>query len=191
MNEIIVKTLSAPAINKKEILRYAKAPVPTAEISALLEDILPQCNAAVKYKVCYTVLPVTIKGDVAIFPQFSVQSSGLSENLKGAKSVLIFAATLGVDIDRLINRYSSISPTKALLCDAFAGERIEALCDAFVSSIPAAATRFSPGYGDLPLAVQRDVFTLLGCEKNIGLTLNESLTMSPSKSVTAFVGIQG
>ena len=49
--------------------------------------------------------------------------------------------------------------------------------------------RFSPGYGDLPLDVQKNIFPLLDCERKIGLTLNESLIMSPSKSVTAFVGM--
>ena len=50
--------------------------------------------------------------------------------------------------------------------------------------------RFSPGYGDLPLEMQKDIFSLLGCPSNVGITLNESLIMSPSKSVTAIVGIE-
>ena len=37
--------------------------------------------------------------------------------------------------------------------------------------------------------VQKDIFKVLDCERKIGLTLNESLLMSPSKSVTAIVGI--
>ncbi|MBR5134836.1 MAG: Vitamin B12 dependent methionine synthase activation subunit, partial [Clostridia bacterium] len=49
--------------------------------------------------------------------------------------------------------------------------------------------RFSPGYGDLPLSVQRSVATLLGMEKTLGVCLSDSLLMSPSKSVTAFVGV--
>ncbi len=48
--------------------------------------------------------------------------------------------------------------------------------------------RFSPGYGDLSLEVQKDFFRLLPCQK-IGLTLMDTLIMSPEKSVTAFVGI--
>lgn len=49
--------------------------------------------------------------------------------------------------------------------------------------------RFSPGYGDLPLALQRDIFHALDCARKIGLTLNDSLMMSPAKSVTAIIGI--
>ena len=50
--------------------------------------------------------------------------------------------------------------------------------------------RFSAGYGDLPLTVQREIFSQLNPDRKIGLTLNESLLMSPSKSVTAFAGIE-
>ena len=49
--------------------------------------------------------------------------------------------------------------------------------------------RFSPGHGDLPLALQTDIFRALDCPRKIGLTLNGSLLMSPSKSVTALFGV--
>ena len=49
--------------------------------------------------------------------------------------------------------------------------------------------RFSPGYGDLPLALQADVFWALDCTSKIGVSLSESLIMSPQKSVTAIIGI--
>jgi len=51
--------------------------------------------------------------------------------------------------------------------------------------------RFSPGYGDLPLETQREIFDVLDCSRRIGLMLNDSLLMSPTKSVTAFVGVGG
>ena len=50
--------------------------------------------------------------------------------------------------------------------------------------------RFSPGYGDFPLDFQRDIFATMSLAKNIGITLNNSLLMSPSKSVTAVIGIE-
>ena len=49
--------------------------------------------------------------------------------------------------------------------------------------------RFSPGYGDVSLEVQKDFFRLLPCQR-IGLTLMDTLIMSPEKSVTAFIGIK-
>ena len=80
---------------------------------------------------------------------------------------------------------------------AIGAERIEALCNAFslemkneyAKSGRSLRPRFSAGYGDLPLELQREIFNALGCERRIGLTLNDSLIMSPSKSVTAIIGI--
>ena len=107
---------------------------------------------------------------------------------------ILFAATVGVEIDRLIGKYGRLSPTKALLFQAIGAERIEALCDAFCADIKkeyntGLEPRFSPGYGDLPLSAQKNIFAVLDPERRIGLTLNSSLLMSPSKSVTAFVGL--
>ena len=50
--------------------------------------------------------------------------------------------------------------------------------------------RFSAGYGDLPLEYQRRIFDLLDPPTHIGLTLNDSYLMSPSKSVTALIGVE-
>ena len=80
---------------------------------------------------------------------------------------------------------------------AIGAERIEALCDSLCEELKSSLKtegktskpRFSPGYGDLPLSFQKDVFRVLEPEKRIGLTLNASLLMSPTKSVTAIIGI--
>ena len=49
--------------------------------------------------------------------------------------------------------------------------------------------RYSPGYGDFPLECQPGLFRLLGVQRNIGVTLTDSLLMLPTKSVTAVIGI--
>lgn len=111
--------------------------------------------------------------------------------------MIIFAATIGVGVDRLISKYSRLSPTKALCFQAIGAERVEALCDEFCNKMKTelekdgekVKPRFSPGYGDLPLETQKMIFSLLDCPKRIGVTLGDTLLMSPSKSVTAFVGI--
>ena len=49
--------------------------------------------------------------------------------------------------------------------------------------------RFSPGYGDFPLECQRDITSVLETAKRIGIMLTDSLLMTPSKSVTAVMGV--
>ena len=129
----------------------------------------------------------------------TVTSHSLSRALSGCESTVVFAATLGIDFDRLLVRYGKISSTKQLLLQAIGAERIESLCDLFCRELAEdharegkrVRPRFSAGYGDLPLAMQREIFAALDCPKHIGLTLNDSLLMSPTKSVTAIVGISG
>ena len=79
------------------------------------------------------------------------------------------------------------------MMQAVGTERIEALCDRFFEDLKTEygriKPRFSPGYADLSLNTQRYIFSLLDCPRRIGIFLNQSLLMSPSKSVTAFVGI--
>ena len=45
-------------------------------------------------------------------------TKNLSQNLNGCNKVLLFAATIGIEIDRLITKYSHISPTKSLIFQA-------------------------------------------------------------------------
>ena len=156
-----------------------------------MEECIAECAPALSYRVCFAYFPVR-NGSVDMgFAK--LESAALAKNLIGCGTACVFAATVGMNADRLISRYSRLSPAKALMFDAIGTERIESLCDAFCEDVRGEygriRPRFSPGYGDLPIDAQRDIFAALTPEKRIGLTLNGSLLMSPSKSVTAVVGI--
>ena len=77
---------------------------------------------------------------------------------------------------------------------AIGSERVESLCDELCRELEGewgtVRPRFSPGYGDLPLSLQKEIFALLDCGRSIGVALGENLLMSPSKSVTAIVGVK-
>lgn len=192
---VLMKTYAQPAVCKKEILRYAgcKFSVVDETIENLLEECLAEVLPRLKFKACYIELSLAIAEDICDFGSFRLQSKDLIKNLKGCETIILFAATIGVEIDRLIGKYSHISPSKAIMMQAIGAERIESLCDAFCEDVKKRGyvlrPRFSPGYGDLSLETQKDIVRVLDCGKNIGVFLNDSLLMSPSKSVTAFVGI--
>ncbi len=191
---ILNKTYIEPPFCEKEILRYAGCKEAKDGVLALLKECLDEAALKFTYKVCCCELEVIIDSNICDFGAFSIKSEKLALNLKGCKKVILFAATIGIDIDRLIGKYGRISPSKALMFQAIGAERIEALCDAFCADMEREYNkklkpRFSPGYGDLPLSAQKDIFAVLTPERKIGLTLNGSLLMSPSKSVTAFMGI--
>lgn len=191
---VLTKAYKNLPFNKKEILRYADCKDLSPEIEMLLDECIEEATKTLSYKACYCILPINISGNTIDFGAFKVNSEKLAINLKNCESAIIFGATLGTDFDRLIMKYGKLSPTKALFFQAIGATMIETLCDEFCKDIKAELNvnlkpRFSPGYGDLDLSCQKSIFKLLNCSKKIGLTLNDSLLMSPTKSVTAFVGI--
>ncbi|MBQ3181498.1 MAG: hypothetical protein IJB50_01890 [Clostridia bacterium] len=180
-----IKKYNDLPICEKEILRYAGCCDATDDVVKLLNSCLDEAKDKLAYSVCYSTLDVKVFDNLCDFGLFSVKSSDLAKSLAGCEKVVLFAATIGIDIDRLIKKYTRISPSRALMFQSIGTEQIEALCDAFCKEM-GYARRFSPGYGDLSLDVQKNIFDVLNCTKLIGLSLNDSLLISPSKSVTAF-----
>ena len=198
MNTAHVKSYTAPELDRREILRYMGAKSLDENLSSLVDECISESLSVTSYKVCYMELPVKTEGACTDLGFTKTESKSLLRTLSGCDRIILFAATLGLAADRLIMRYSSTNPTKALVLDAIFTERIEALCDAFCKDIEAeyksfgreVLPRFSAGYGDFPLEAQRDIFAALSPEKRIGLSLNGTLLMTPRKSVTALVGIK-
>ncbi len=186
-----------PAPSRREIMRYMGCREEKTEINELIDSCISESENIFSYKVAYTELPLEISNDTVKIGSIITDSRDLGKCLLKCDKAIIFAATVGLGIDRFIMKYSRTNPSRALCLQAIGAERIEALCNAFCLEIEKKAKknkesirpRFSPGYGDLPLELQRDIFKLLDCERRIGLTLNDSLIMSPTKSVTAIIGI--
>ena len=187
-----------PAFDRAEILRYATCrQEPSFEMNAVLEGCLSEIKGKLSCQVCFCEFPVCHDGVDLDLSFMRTSSADLARNLQGCEKIVVFGATVGLAIDRLIARYGHISPVKALFFQAIGAERIEAVCDLFCADIQReyaacgyqAGARFSPGYGDFPLSAQRDIFRVLDCPRKIGLSLNSSLLMSPSKSVTAIIGL--
>lgn len=198
---IRVKIYPAPPVNERECLRYAGChwKEASAEERQLFAACLAEVQGKLSYKVCWERFPVKKEGTSLDFGFLQVDSAGLAKNLEGCREIILFAATIGLEMDRAIRKYTNLSPAKALFFQAIGAERIESLCDAFCAEREEELRaegkflkpRFSPGYGDLPLEMQKDIFRVLDCPRKIGLTLNDSLLMSPTKSVTAIIGIGG
>lgn len=194
---VLTKKYILPSFDTREILRYAGVSGSSPDFSELMQSCLDETDGKLLYRVCYREFGIKTDANIIDLGFAKTESDDLAKNLQGCESIVLFAATVGIELDRLIAKYSRISPSKALFFQAIGAERIECLCDTFnreiVELVSAAGKvtkpRFSPGYGDLPLSLQKDIFRALDCPRKIGLTLNGSLLMSPSKSVTAIIGI--
>lgn len=198
MTPLCLKTYPPLPLNRKEILRYAGARTSTPETDALLASCLDELADGLSYGLCYREFPIALQNGTLDLTFARTDSVDLQKTLDGCDSIILFAATVGHDIDRKIAKYSRLSPAKALLFQSIGAAAIEALCDRFNLDMKeekaklqrALTPRFSPGYGDLPLALQKDIFAALDCGRKIGLTLTDSLLISPTKSVTAIIGIK-
>ncbi len=190
---ILTKTFPPPPIDRSEILRYAGVESTTPEIEKLIDECISLISDKLTYKVCYGNFPLVFSEDEINLSFTKTKSEKLKTNLKGCRSFILFAATIGLEIDRMIAFYGKTSPAKGHMLQAIGSERIEGLCNSFNQYITAEygyiKPRFSPGYGDLPLELQKDFFRVLEPSRKIGLSLNESMLMTPSKSVTAIIGI--
>lgn len=194
---VFVREFSLPPVDRREAMGYMGVSRASGEDERLLSRAENELLPEISPRLCYTECEVRIEGDLVAIGGMEWHSAGLARRLAGARSVVIFVATVGVAVDRLVGRYSRLSPSVALAVSALGSERVEALCDEFCATLSlemgggvSLCQRFSPGYGDLPLDVQRDIFALLSPERAIGVTLGDGLLMSPTKSVSAIIGIR-
>ena len=184
----------------KEVARYlgySRTVSPDQDVSGLMEKAADEMAAIMKPQAVFEVFDLTVGLESELsFADVSLHSRDLSRNLAGCSKVALLAATLGPQVDALIRRHSSLDPVYASILQATGPMYIEELVDLVNEEIKKIAAsqglktkpRYSPGYGDVSLEVQKDFFRLLPCTR-IGLTLMDTLIMAPEKSVTAFVGL--
>ena len=187
-------------ISRREIRRYLGYGRQEADekVSKLIEECVEELEAAVSPKSIYRVYPFSFLAEEELdFTVFRTESRSLSRNLKDCEQVILFAATLGTEADSLIRKYTKLQMSKAVTMQAAATAMIESYCDEVNTALKESfekkrlylRPRFSPGYGDFPLECQRDITTVLETAKRIGIMLTDSLLMTPSKSVTAVMGV--
>ncbi len=183
-------------VNKSEAYRYMGLGrgCENPGLAKLYGECLCEYNKTVFYKGVYRESSLSFgEGDELSFDFCSFKSHDLKRNLEGCKSVIVFAATTGLGIDRLLLKYGALSELKLMTADCIASSGIECFCDrlnALISEGRETKPRFSLGYGDTELKYQADLLRFLDAEKNLGITLNGSMMMTPKKSVTAFIGVK-
>ncbi len=190
---------SAIQIDISEVLRYMGcASAPPDETLSLAKRAIEAMQSALQCRACYMFLETETDTKNVRFSFTKLQSSALAKHLYTCFQTIIFAATIGIEPDRLIMKASHEEPSFALALQAAGAAAIEKYCDVLMCEVfekhaDAAGgnltSRFSAGYADLALENQKQIFAALDCERKIGLTLTDGYMMTPSKSVTAFVGI--
>ena len=191
MIEIIKSAAAEISIDPKEVAVYLGYYSANGIDPKIIDECIAEVSACASYKACFAKVPVTSEGSIDI-GCLKACGKSLQKNLEGCDFAYVLAATTGFEVQRLVERNSVISPLKGLVTDCAGSAAIEAFCDKINSVLDCSdflRPRFSPGYGDLPIECQKGITEFLNTSKNIGLSLTDSLMMTPVKSVTAIIGI--
>lgn len=164
------------------------------QILALVDRAIDIINSSVNPKSLYRIFDCTVTENSLIIGDTEFFSTRLAQNMSGCNRVVMFGATLGTECDRQIKVASTTDVALAMALQATAADKIEEVCDNLEKEIIKKHNiklrqRYSPGYFDLDIKEQKKFFSLLELQKRIGLTLTDTYEMLPTKSVTAFIGV--
>lgn len=188
-------------LNKDEVLRYLsyKENSIDKEMNELIDSCMKEILDISQFKYIYCIYEIMDLGIFLALDNSTIELRGddIKDHLKNSKYVATMAVTLGVEVEKRIKYYGKINLTRGVILDACATALVEVLCDYVEDKIKSLAlsqglditSRFSPGYGDLPITTQGQILNSLNASRLIGLNLSESSILLPRKSVTAFIGL--
>ena len=126
----------------------------------------------------------------------AARGTGMRTRLKGVE-VVFLCGTIGAEFDAWQRRLSVTSAADALLSQQIGLDAVEKVMDGLENEVKVKVEgeglklgpRRSPGYGDLPLELSREIINRLDATKKIGVSITDSDLIVPSKSVTAICEI--
>lgn len=186
-------------INTEEALRYMgyNENIDIENIKPILTSCEDELLNAANIRYCYKLFDIEHHTDSIIVSGTNLKLTGksITNHLYGCNKAVLMACTLSDKVDKLISRYNITDMTSALITDSMASAMIEQVCNEVEIiiknqlKIENMTWRFSPGYGDLPIDIQKNFIQVINANKQIGLTVTENNILIPRKSVTAIIGI--
>lgn len=186
-------------IDRAEVLRYLHCETEDDSTRVLIDRCMAEIKQAARPRTVHRVFNIVQDEDVIAFEGagLKIPGSDMQRHLKGCRSAVLLAATLGEGVDRAIRMAQITDMARAVVLDCCASAMVESVCNAAEGRLRAEVvsrgefltSRFSPGYGDVPLAVQKDFLAVLEAGKRIGLSASSENLLIPRKSVTAVMGI--
>lgn len=178
-------------------LGYGKHEVDDATFQLVLE-CMEELSKIINPRIISKSFPLTLmEHDTLSIGEMIVQSKNLSKNLAGCEKVILLAATIGVEADRIMKRYSLTDMARVVVLQACGASLLEEYIDDCQQEIQRKVMkegyylrpRFSPGYGDFSIEHQKQILKMLNAPKEIGVSTTESSMLTPTKSVTALIGL--
>ena len=186
-------------ISIKEAARYIGIrTAPDEQTAKLFEKYEKIVRSRLRPAYVYRETEIDFKKGFVVLSGMDVPLTGesIQKLLEGCNRAVILGATVSAEADRLIRETSVVDMAAALVVDALCSAAIEQVCDRaeveIFGDMPKnmRTYRFSPGYGDLPIELQKDWLNYLNAQRRIGLSCTDSYLLTPTKSVTAIIGIR-
>ena len=110
------------------------------------------------------------------------------------RDVVFLCGTLGAEFDAWQRALAATSAADAYLAQLIGLDAVEREMDALEAEarakVEGVSPRRSPGYGDLPLELSREIVARLDATQRIGVAVTASGLLAPSKSVTAICEVK-
>lgn len=193
------KQVTLSSINRAEVLRYLgyKGIGADETINSLIDECEAEVLKAAVPRYVYRVVDVTQVDEGVRLEGTSVTLKGnsIKEHLKGCNKAALIAVTISDGIDRMLRIMQASDLARAVISDSISSAAIEQVCDKVEAVIKEELPeynqtfRFGIGYGDLPLSQQGEFLKILNAPRLIGLNVGKTDMMTPTKSVTAVIGL--
>ncbi len=187
-------------VDRAEALRYLgykRGQQPDEQTESVLNACIPALSNAARFLSVHLRVNASVEGEQIALGPLKLTSRALARHLENCKEAYLFAATLGAGVDRLMQTYTRTDLPAAVVLQACAAALLESFCDEAQADIEKKLgsgvmlrPRFSPGYGDLSLDCQPDILRILDASKKIGLSCTGTNMLTPTKSITAIMGIR-
>lgn len=180
-----------------EVLRYLGYRGKSADEKtlAMIENSYRELLKTIQPKYIFREFDFLKTDSSVVIDETEFKSKKLLSHLKNSDKIVLFGATLGSGADIAVRKFSVKNTAMGAVAQAVAASLTENLCDIGCEEISESIggtfrPRFSPGFADLDLSSQIDFFKLLPMTKLLGVTLSQGCMMTPSKTVTAFIGVR-
>lgn len=185
-------------VNVPEILRYLGAgPSAPEELRRQAEETARMLSGRVTPRYVFRLYSLEHGPEGFLLPEAALVLPGQTAKtmLSGCRGAALLCCTLGAEFGAMLRAWQARDMAQAVILDACGSALVESGCDAAQEELAGLfpdryfTDRFSPGYGDLPLELQRPICGALDTARRLGVHVTDSLLLNPDKSVTAILGL--
>jgi hypothetical protein len=194
-----LSNINIPVTALLKRLGYVKSTYLTSTILRLINDVCNLARKLINPKCSLAFAKLVINKDTRIILDngYNINSHYVSSLLKDCFKIYGIAVTIGFNLENKVNDFLRKRELfNAVVLDAAGSVAVENLITSINLQIKQyegnkhniVTKRYSPGYGDWIINTNKALLDWLGASK-IGININHAFQMSPTKSISAILGV--